>query len=190
MSHKKQIIRESIKKQHVTNSGKHAILSEKICHFLTASFPFETPICCYYPKLYEVNLLPFYEQLLRAGATIYLPKYNINEKSYMFGLIKDLSYVRRGFFNIYEPITDHTITIKQASKLIKTWLVPGLAFDLNGYRLGHGHGYYDSFLYDSNATLIGICYRYQIIDSIPTEKHDVKCQYIINENEMVKLEQK
>lgn len=61
-------------------------------------------------------------------------------------------------------------------------IVPGVAFDRKGNRLGLGAGYYDRFLYESiHSVSVGMTYEFQIVDNLPCEEHDIKMQYLISE---------
>ena len=62
-------------------------------------------------------------------------------------------------------------------------IVPGLAFTVDGKRLGYGGGYYDKLLSMESfrAYTIGFCFKYQIIKDLPTEAHDKKVDYIITD---------
>ena len=69
-------------------------------------------------------------------------------------------------------------------------IVPALAFDSKKNRIGFGGGYYDTFLEkvrqkNNKALFIGVCYDFQIIDNIPTEKHDVTLDFVVNENKII-----
>jgi 5-formyltetrahydrofolate cyclo-ligase len=60
--------------------------------------------------------------------------------------------------------------------------VPGLAFSLDGKRLGRGKGYYDRFLNENNVKAIALCYNEQIKDTIPTEEYDARVSLVITDN--------
>ncbi len=65
-------------------------------------------------------------------------------------------------------------------------LVPGLAFDRKGRRLGRGKGFYDRFLRElSGIPIAGLCASARLIDEVPVERHDVPVHYIITEREIV-----
>ena len=69
-------------------------------------------------------------------------------------------------------------------------IVPALAFDSKKNRIGFGGGYYDTFLEkvrqkNNKALFIGVCYDFQIIDSVPTEKHDVTLDFVVSENKII-----
>jgi 5-formyltetrahydrofolate cyclo-ligase len=69
------------------------------------------------------------------------------------------------------------------------YVVPGVAFDRCGNRLGHGAGYYDRLLAlaSPSATLIGLAFDCQMVDSIPVEPHDVRMHYLITESGVYKV---
>lgn len=58
-------------------------------------------------------------------------------------------------------------------------LVPGMAFDRNGNRLGRGKGYYDRILRNCKACKIGVCFPFQLLPEIPTEPHDIKVDLVV-----------
>lgn len=69
-------------------------------------------------------------------------------------------------------------------------IVPALAFDSKKNRIGFGGGYYDTFLEkvrksNNKALFIGVCYDFQIIDNIPTEKHDVTLDFVVSESKII-----
>lgn len=61
-------------------------------------------------------------------------------------------------------------------------IVPGVAFDNNNNRLGRGKAYYDKLLKTTNAFKIGVCFDFQLIDSVPVDEHDIKMDMIILDN--------
>jgi 5-formyltetrahydrofolate cyclo-ligase len=65
-------------------------------------------------------------------------------------------------------------------------IVPGLLFDSSGSRLGRGKGYYDRYLQRFLGLKIGICYNIQKVEQVAVESHDIKLDYIITENEIIK----
>lgn len=66
-------------------------------------------------------------------------------------------------------------------------VVPALSFDRFGNRLGYGGGYYDRFLYDKNFPTVGLCYERCVATVLPAEEHDIRVDYILNENRLTKL---
>ena len=64
-------------------------------------------------------------------------------------------------------------------------LVPGIAFDRNGFKLGYGFGYYDKLLHNLDIPCIGLAYDWQIVNNIHHEKHDIPVHHIITNNEII-----
>ena len=65
-------------------------------------------------------------------------------------------------------------------------LIPGIAFDRKGNRIGHGEGFYDRFLDGFHATKIGLAYDFQIVDSVPQEPHDIQMDYIVTDKDIIR----
>lgn len=72
------------------------------------------------------------------------------------------------------------------SSIIDAVIVPGVAFDLRGNRLGYGKGYYDRFLLkNSHVKRIAICFDLQLVDSLPTDEYDQKMDFVITETQIL-----
>mgnify|MGYP000908610147 FL=1 len=75
-------------------------------------------------------------------------------------------------------------------EILDVVIVPAVAFDSKKNRIGFGGGYYDTFLEkvrqkNNKVLFIGVCYDFQIIDSVPTEKHDVTLDFVISESKIL-----
>lgn len=62
-------------------------------------------------------------------------------------------------------------------------LVPGVAFDKFGNRLGRGKGYYDKVLRETGACKVGVCFDFQLVERVPVEPHDVKMDRVVASGE-------
>ncbi|MGH9986558.1 MAG: 5-formyltetrahydrofolate cyclo-ligase [Nitrososphaeraceae archaeon] len=97
-----------------------------------------------------------------------------------------INFLLKGKFGIPEPKgTERDIT-----KLIDLLIVPGIVFDLHGYRLGHGMGYYDRFLKSKeNMTVIGLAYDFQLTKTrfLPHDNHDMKIDNILTETGFIPM---
>lgn len=87
--------------------------------------------------------------------------------------------IEAGPFGIYQPKLSCPVVPLSS---INLFLIPGIAFDKKGYRLGFGKGYYDRLLKTIHRPKIGVCYGYQLIDELPHERHDIKVNAIITES--------
>ncbi len=91
---------------------------------------------------------------------------------------------KKGAFSVLEPIEKKIVE----KELIDVFLVPGIAFDKKGARVGFGKGCYDRLLCDISAIKIGYCYDFQICDEIPSEGHDIKMDFLITESGLIRCE--
>ena len=113
--------------------------------------------------------------------TVVVPKVANNEIEPSIILDFD-NLVSSGKFGILELIE----AMKIAYKNIDLILVPGIAFDLHGHRVGYGLGYYDKFLKKvPKAVKIGLCFDFQVADKISHEEHDVPVDLIVTEERVV-----
>jgi 5-formyltetrahydrofolate cyclo-ligase len=99
--------------------------------------------------------------------------------------LKDVDELTLGTFGILEPkmeLRDSPARRVEPAELDLV-VVPGVAFDRTGGRLGHGKGYYDRFLRTvrSDATLVGFAFECQLFPSIPMQAHDVPVHKVITE---------
>jgi len=148
--------------------------SFQICHQIELHERFVASRCVmlYYPLPGEVDVTAlldgYYEKKILLLPVIYgqdiLPK----PYSGPHNLV-------RGAYGILEPVGDGGNNTLQPELII----VPGLAFDRQGHRLGRGKGYYDRFLSRQKGYKIGVCFHYQIFPSLPVEVHDVAVDEVI-----------
>lgn len=86
-----------------------------------------------------------------------------------------------GSFHIEEPTGDNTVDPSDIELII----VPAVAYDKKGNRLGRGKGFYDRLLSSTKATKIGVGYDFQLIEEIPSEPHDVPMDIVITQNSTI-----
>ena len=128
----------------------------------------------------EVNTHDMIRKSLH-NKTVIVPKVVHNEIEPSIILDFD-NLVPSGKFGILEPIE----AMKIAYKNIDLVLVPGIAFDKKGHRIGYGFGYYDKFLSKvPKAVKIGLCFDFQIVDKIPNEAHDIPVDLIVTDERII-----
>lgn len=93
------------------------------------------------------------------------------------------SRLELGSFHIEEPTGNETVD----SSEIELIIVPAVAYDRQGNRLGRGKGFYDRLLATTKASKIGVGYDFQLVDSLPTEEHDVPMDIVITQSVVIKL---
>lgn len=129
---------------------------------------------CYLPMDGEIDIRPFIKYLLSVEATVVCPK-TLRDRQLEHYRLVDLDRVETGLFGTSHPVGDEAYTGD-----LDLIVVPGLAFDRKGYRLGYGGGYYDTFLAEyPNAYTVGVAYPFQLVDQVPTEPHDARLDQII-----------
>ncbi len=98
----------------------------------------------------------------------------------------DESRLELGAFHIEEPTGNNSIDPENIELIV----VPAVAYDRSGNRLGRGKGFYDRLLKTTKATKIGVGYEFQMVDVIPVEPHDVKMDMIITQNSCVVIKER
>lgn len=123
----------------------------------------------------EVDTTTLLDSLALCGKTVVLPKV-VDAENMELRLYTDREDLAVGSYGIMEP------TGKQFTALhdIDVAVVPGMAFDRNGHRLGRGKGYYDRMLAQMpQAYKIGICFDFQLMENIPHDTHDISMDEVI-----------
>ncbi len=98
----------------------------------------------------------------------------------------DRTKLSRGAFLIEEPEGDETVGIESIELIV----VPGIAYDRAGNRVGRGKGYYDRLLAESHATKIGVGYDFQLVEAIESEPHDVAVDIVITESNNIVIKRR
>lgn len=128
----------------------------------------------------EVDTHRLIEYALMKGKTVCVPKVSLTKKTMDAVEINFLDDLKKSSYGILEPIYHDNLIEAEKIDLV---IVPGLAFDVNGGRLGYGGGYYDKFFTKVNISVkkIGLAYSFQIIDKIPVCEHDVLLDGLISD---------
>ncbi|WP_303721411.1 5-formyltetrahydrofolate cyclo-ligase [Malonomonas rubra] len=100
-----------------------------------------------------------------------------------FVAIESLAELQPGAFGVAEPIGDQQLD----AQMIDLLVVPGVAFDQDGFRLGYGKGFYDRELsrMAQSTVSVGLCYEFQLCDSLPIEEHDQQLDYVVTETQLI-----
>ena len=144
--------------------------SEKLAELFIASEAYRSAktIYGYLPYNQEVRTVPMLEQALRDGKRVAVPKCYGDEMKFIF--MEDLSKVEKGYANIPEPIADEPVADDETALV----LMPGLAFDPQGHRIGYGGGFYDRFLaQEPDHPTVALCYDFQMLPKLETEEFDI-----------------
>ncbi len=183
----KQILRTEIRQRRVTLSDKEArnlkIHSNTIS--LTEMQSAER-VMVYVGYRSEVSTKPLISQLLSAQKTVFVPW--CDEDELQLFRLESLDDLQPGAFSIPEPIDELRVMKDRQGKPadLDVVVLPGIAFDRQGGRLGQGKGYYDRLLADvsSKCTLIGLAFDVQLVEEVPMEPHDVRLDILITESDL------
>ena len=173
---KKELRRSIRERKRAMTEEEIVSRSEKLAERFIASEAYKNAktVYGYLPYNQEVRTVPMLEQALKDGKRVAVPKCYGDEMKFIF--MDDLSKVEKGYANIPEPIADEPIADDETALV----LMPGMAFDPQGHRIGYGGGFYDKFLStEPNHPTLALCYEFQMLPSLETEAHDIPVDYVL-----------
>ena len=128
----------------------------------------------YLPYNQEVRTVPMLERALAEGKRVAVPKVYGEEMKFLY--LDDLTKVEKGYAGIPEPVDDGPVAQDETALV----LMPGLAFDPQGHRIGYGGGFYDKFLAaEPNHPTLALCYEFQMLPELHTEEHDIPVDTVL-----------
>ena len=173
----KQALRKQIREQKRAMTEQQIVeKSEALAQLFLQSEAYRSAktIYGYLPYNQEVRTVSMLQKALDDGKRVAVPKCYGDEMRFIY--LDDLSKVENGYCNIPEPIADGPIADDPTALV----LMPGLAFDPQGHRMGYGGGFYDKFLaQEPNHPTLALCYDFQMMDHLETEAHDIPVDYVI-----------
>lgn len=150
-------------------------------------FQAATCVAIYVSVRKEVDTHRLIDLALEMGKQVCVPL--TQRKGVMvFQEISSFDALQPARFGLLEPAYDAAqIVIPEDLDLV---IVPGIAFDKSGNRLGFGGGYYDRYLAHCEAIRVGLAYGFQVVDDIPIEEHDVCVDWLVTEHEVIACQKK
>lgn len=128
----------------------------------------------YLPYNQEVRTIPMLERALKEGKRVAVPKVVGEEMIFIY--MDDLSAVEKGYAGIPEPVADGPAADDPHALV----LMPGLAFDPLGHRIGYGGGFYDKFLAaEPDHPTLALCYDFQMLEHLETEEFDIPVDCVL-----------
>ena len=146
---------------------------EKLNRFETIGLYAATPL--------EVGTFSLFQTLHQRNKKIAFPRVNQTTQTLDFYWVDDWNHLERGEWKVLEP----SPTSSQCAGLekIDLLLVPGVAFDRVGGRLGRGKGFYDRVLKEFRGESLGVAFEAQLFDSIPQDQHDQPVRGLVTEKQ-------
>jgi len=185
---KKDLRKTILSKRDKMSAAENKRLSGTICRSLMTLSPYQSSktIMCFVSFRSEIDTSIVIKNILDSGKRLVVPVTDIKSKSLKLSYVNNIGDLVSGTYGIPEPKPS---SFQEASPGdIDLVLVPGACFNLKGYRLGYGGGYYDKFLpkIKKDALSLGLCFDFQIVSSIKPEKHDIPVDIVLTEKRMIK----
>lgn len=175
----KRELRQQIRTQkRRLSAAELAVMSEDICSkvLALASWQEAGTLLLYYPLPDEVDVRLLIKDAFESGKKVLLPVVKGDELE--LHLYEGEASLKEGAFGIMEP-TGPLFAPKHYGE-IELAIIPGMAFNSAGHRLGRGKGYYDRLLPNlRDAKLIGVCFPFQFLEEVPAEAHDISVCKVI-----------
>ena len=184
----KFIIRQTILRQRsklslLRKSQAESVMLESLLNWKV--FQQAKAIHIFISNLKEPATRPIINHCWNAGKIVAVPIVLPNKLDLVHSEIKSFDDLIYGLFGIQEPPKERRIPM--TPDIFDLVIVPGVAFDRKGGRLGHGMGYYDRFLKLTSAYILALTFDCQIIESVPTETHDIPMNAILSESGIIEI---
>lgn len=159
-------------------------MSCKICERIVSSFAFRfsDTVLMYSAVKNEADLAAVFEEAVKAGKKVYFPK-TYGKGKMEFFRVKELSELKTGRFSVPEPCENSEKYDEMQGRTL--CLVPGVAFDKRGYRVGYGAGYYDRFIKKGETIFAGVVFEELLVNAVAFDKrHDKRVDMIFTEKKV------
>lgn len=180
LANAKSILREQVRARLKTIPlTERAAASAQLCARLAAEkfFADAKTILFFAPLPDEPDIWPLLSAALTEGKTVALPRFDSATQSYAASCVQNLENdIIAGRFGIREPVG--SCPQIQLNRLDLA-LVPGVAFDFAGRRLGRGKGFYDQLLKLVRGTTVGVAFDEQIVSEVPAGPNDIRVNRIL-----------
>ena len=135
----------------------------------------------------EIETRDIMHEAWAAGKTVALPRCIVGTRTMRWYRVERLEGLVKSSFGVDEPAEDPASELNPADARAPLALVPGLAFDVQGFRMGYGGGFYDTFLKDFTGVSAGLCRECQMVEAVPAlEPHDLAADIVVTESRVVR----
>jgi 5-formyltetrahydrofolate cyclo-ligase len=171
-------IRNNLKRNEIIQKSK--LIKNRL--FNLTEFSQASTILFYISYGNEVFTHDMIKESMQLEKKVIVPKTDKKNRQIILSKLKNWKDLEKGSYGILEPNQINYISIEE----IELILIPGVGYDSNGNRIGHGKGYYDNLLKKSKEILhIGLAFEIQIIEKIPTRVYDIPVDKIITEERVI-----
>lgn len=180
---KKELRHHLLQRRKELSFERRAVFSRKACEWLRDCEELKKAqvIMAFHPFGEEVDILPYVEEVRSRGGEIWLPLTIPAERRLVPYRYDGPDMLKQGVYGIWEP--DPAKAVAMDGSRLDAVLVPGVAFDRHGGRMGYGGGYYDRFLaaLSHRPFLLGVGYSMQVVEGVPMEPHDILLDAIVTD---------
>lgn len=161
----------------------HIAMDKKICSLAVSlvSFRHAEIVLLYAPIKSEIDVMPIFHEAIKLGKKVAFPRCNVEDRTMKFHFVTSEEEMTPCAYGIREPSENSPVYDPEIHTGSTVCYVPGLAFDVYGYRLGYGKGYYDKFMNVFNGCTIGVVYSDFILPSLPKGRFDKHCDAMLTE---------
>ncbi|MBR3845645.1 MAG: 5-formyltetrahydrofolate cyclo-ligase [Clostridia bacterium] len=174
-------LRDSLDGEYIAAASRSAC--ERIAQL--DEFGSATAILLYFPINNEISPLFLLDVAQKWGKKIAFPVCDHESGKLIFREISNLNELKKAKFGLFEPNNTCPILIPDEKTLC---IVPAIAFDENGDRLGYGKGFYDRFLRDFKGTSVGLVHSELLVPYLPRDEHDTLLCTIATEKGIFKIQ--
>jgi 5-formyltetrahydrofolate cyclo-ligase len=174
------------KRENIDREKKKKLDKKIVDRFMTlATYRYAHTLLMYYPLKNEIDIRELIEKALAAGKRVALPRCEANTSTMHFHYISSLDELVPGRFGIMEPSTDAELFTIDSLCGPCAVIIPALAYDKSGYRLGYGKGFYDRYIDKNRMTAVGVIYSQFIEDKLPRGRYDMSVHFMITDKGVV-----
>lgn len=149
----------------------------------TNAFTYAEQILLYAALPLEIETIDIFNKAIEMGKKVYFPR--CQERGKMtFHLVTNFNQLKSASFGIREPNSILPLYVEKNSDIC---IVPALAYDASGYRLGYGGGYYDRFISDFSGTTIGVCYAESVEKKLPRGRFDIQVDILMTDKGLYRI---
>lgn len=160
-------------------SGKSKSIYKRLVNF--SEIKTSKRILVYLAINSEVDTKRLIHFLISSGKELFVPAFDNNR--WLISKFSGFDNLEKGPYGILQPVDKSRVE----SKVIDVAIVPGIAFDKDGVRLGYGKGVYDRLLKNFKGIKIALAYDFQIVEKLPQEEHDLSVDFIISQQRLLDL---
>lgn len=184
---KQRLRAECKEKRRALSEAEKARLDRKITNKFLNLFQYREAhtLLCYVSTEIEVDTFQILRRALEDGKTVAVPRCIDGTREMDFYILTDLNQLSIGAFGVLEPKHEQCEKLTDLSGGL--CVVPALCYDLSGFRLGYGKGYYDRFLSRFSGDTVGLVYENCLCGPLPHGKFDRRIEKIVTENRVINI---